>query len=233
MDSSTIVAIILIVVGLAIVLFSIILSEKYRYKDDDKEEDMSKLSNSMLAKQEDEISDFTNQKMTAINEYYSFVVEEIDKKHRELLFLYHMISEKEKDVQKSVQDASLIMNEIMTEREKLKKQLEQFHKSSQLQISQEGNTLQENKPIKENKIPQENKPLQDNVKVVYRDVYDSNVTHTLDNKGDDNDQEITSNNEIILELHKQGNSVKEIAYKLGLGIGEVKLVIDLFSEVNR
>ncbi len=38
-----------------------------------------------------------------------------------------------------------------------------------------------------------------------------------------------NNNERILELHKQGKSNVSIAKELGLGVGEVKLVIDLFE----
>ncbi len=41
-----------------------------------------------------------------------------------------------------------------------------------------------------------------------------------------------NNNERILELHKAGKSNMAIAKDLGLGIGEVKLVIDLFEGAN-
>ena len=45
--------------------------------------------------------------------------------------------------------------------------------------------------------------------------------------GDDQDQ-TGNNNEKILKMHKAGKSNMAIAKELGLGIGEVKLVIDLF-----
>ena len=38
-----------------------------------------------------------------------------------------------------------------------------------------------------------------------------------------------NSNDRILELHKAGKSNMAIARELGLGIGEVKLVIDLFK----
>lgn len=41
-----------------------------------------------------------------------------------------------------------------------------------------------------------------------------------------------NSNERILELHKAGKSNMAIARELGLGIGEVKLVIDLYQEVR-
>ena len=38
-----------------------------------------------------------------------------------------------------------------------------------------------------------------------------------------------NSNEMIRKLHEQGKSNMQIAKELGLGVGEVKLVIDLFS----
>ena len=38
-----------------------------------------------------------------------------------------------------------------------------------------------------------------------------------------------NSNEAILKLHKEGKSNMAIARELGLGVGEVKLVIDLFK----
>lgn len=38
-----------------------------------------------------------------------------------------------------------------------------------------------------------------------------------------------NSNDIILELYKNGESIIEIAKQLGLGVGEVKLVIDLYQ----
>ena len=42
-------------------------------------------------------------------------------------------------------------------------------------------------------------------------------------------QEGQNNNEKILEMHRQGKSTVAIAKELGLGVGEVKLVIDLYK----
>ena len=38
-----------------------------------------------------------------------------------------------------------------------------------------------------------------------------------------------NNNDEILRLHREGKSKVAIAKELGLGVGEVKLVIDLFE----
>ncbi len=43
-------------------------------------------------------------------------------------------------------------------------------------------------------------------------------------------EDVRNNNERILKLYREGRTVLEIARELGLGTGEVKLVIDLFRE---
>ena len=43
-------------------------------------------------------------------------------------------------------------------------------------------------------------------------------------------EEGQNNNEKILRMHRQGISTVAIARELGLGVGEVKLVIDLFKD---
>lgn len=47
------------------------------------------------------------------------------------------------------------------------------------------------------------------------------------------DQEVSNNNSKILNMSKDGQSAREIAKNLGLGVGEVQLVIDLFEGGRR
>lgn len=50
---------------------------------------------------------------------------------------------------------------------------------------------------------------------------------------DENTSDGQNNNERILKLHRQGKSKVAIAKELGLGVGEVKLVIDLFQNQQK
>ena len=43
------------------------------------------------------------------------------------------------------------------------------------------------------------------------------------------DQEIVNHNESILKLYDQGKDILQIARELKLGMGEVKLVVDLYK----
>ena len=61
-----------------------------------------------------------------------------------------------------------------------------------------------------------------------------NTSDTRSNKIEvmfDSDSNGMNNNDRILSLHKEGKSNMAIAKELGLGIGEVKLVIDLFEGI--
>lgn len=62
-----------------------------------------------------------NDKILELNDYHSFIQEEIEKKHKELLFLYQMISDKEKTVRS-----------IQVELEQLKNSLEHMTVDSQI-----------------------------------------------------------------------------------------------------
>lgn len=124
------------------------------------------------------IQETAAEKIKSLNEYSSLVLEEIEKKHKELLFMYQLISDKEKSLDKK---STIVFNES---------------------IKNINTTLEKTKNEK-NDIKQ---------------------TSTID-------KEKFNYNNKILELHNKGLSVKDIAKKLKLGIGEVKLVIDLFKEV--
>ena len=54
---------------------------------------------------------------------------------------------------------------------------------------------------------------------------DTDFEDTMDEEFEAN----SNSNEIILEMHRNGNSIIDIAKQLGLGVGEVKLVIDLYQ----
>ena len=53
---------------------------------------------------------------------------------------------------------------------------------------------------------------------------------------EENEEEVKSldaNKDIILEMHKSGLSILEIAKNLGLGVGEVKLIVDLYQGAKK
>ena len=72
-------------------------------------------------------------------------------------------------------------------------------------------------------------PEAENVKVLPEDAMATGVPEVAVSLNEAGDNGGRNNNERILELHKAGKSNMAIAKELGLGLGEVKLVIDLFE----
>lgn len=69
----------------------------------------------------------------------------------------------------------------------------------------------------------------ENVKIIPADAVPAEVPEVAVSLKEEDGHGGRNNNERILELHKIGKSNMAIAKELGLGIGEVKLVIDLFE----
>lgn len=161
-----------------------------------------------VEKTERSLERISNEKITAVSEFSNTVLEDIHKGHQEIMFLYDMLHEKQKNVletAKEIERARAIAKETKDELE---------------------NTVQE----------AANMEVQEAVTMVKAEASqasdvseaDSDGTFPKDTEGNGAGEE-TNNNEKILEMHRQGKSNVAIARELGLGVGEVKLVIDLFE----
>ncbi len=249
-----------------------------------------------MEKTERSLDRITNEKMMAVNEYSDTVLNEINKNHKEVVFLYDMLNDKHENlkdtvsevdkkttiVKQAMMDAEITARETKDAAEEAKGAAEEAAKSAveamnntrgtaldrlrELQstpekteapaevgyddsfspivaerLDEDGNPL----PLKPARKKRTTKPKVKEEAVVLgdaADMADVNLKSNLDlikspdipnlNFGDDpigKAQGGRNNNERILELHTMGKSNMAIAKELGLGIGEVKFVIDLFE----
>jgi len=141
----------------------------------------------------------TNEKIMAISEYSNTVLDSMNKTHNEILFLYNMLNDKHSD---------------LTD---LASQLQQFSdkmRSTQTEVLQ--NITEAAKELEHTQKPQ-------------RTVEPGNAEEApLRRKQIPEEKEESSHSIGILSLHRQGMSQVEIARELGLGLGEVMLVIGLY-----
>ena len=220
----TAVEITLIIVGIVFLLVSFLVQEKLSPKDIESITNLSenelkiiveKQLNNANDQVEDAITDVvedktettkralekeTNEKIMAIDEYSNTVLESMNKTHNEILFLYSMLNDKH------------------TELTDLAAQLQQFSE----QMKHTENEVLENLALAAQDVRQkvnETKPIDENEVIL--------ASLGTDAKGTEQDQ--INHNDRILMLHQQGLSDVEIARELGLGLGEVKLVIGLFK----
>ena len=155
---------------------------------------------------ERELSKVSNEKIMAVSEYSDTVLAEIDKNHKEAMFLYDMLNDKHKDIGRTIDLATDFKGLDDIAEETFETNTPVAEVPAYETTSAETQTADLN-PVKETKSG----TLQMN---------QTDISFMQDGG---------NNNERILELHKQGKSNVSIAKELGLGVGEVKLVIDLFE----
>lgn len=169
----------------------------------------------------------TNEKMMAINEYSDTVMTEIHKNHEEAVFLYDMLNNKHAQVKTTAAE----LNQTI----KLSKQTQSAVKSKNVEKESKAAEKETSKKDVVSKEKTEETVTAKEVfeEVSFEPIEMKDTAPTIDTTGIEmmfaSDGSESNSNDQILELHKAGKSNMAIARELGLGIGEVKLVIDLFE----
>ena len=178
---------------------------------------MEETSEDALEKAERSLERLTNEKIMAVNEYSDTVLQEIHKNHEEAMFLYDMLNNKHANIKDTVSkmDKAVKAAENKTAENKAAENKAAADKNAvdKTAADKTAGTMAEEKTADtsqtESLIQPENSP-----EIGF-------MGETV--------QEGQNNNEKILEMHRQGKSTVAIAKELGLGVGEVKLVIDLYK----
>jgi len=189
--------------------------------------------NYAMEKTERSMDRISNEKMMAVSEYSDTVLDQISKSHEEVVFLYDMLNDKHENLKETVAEATKAASDV-AEAAKAASDVKDTIK--------EVNTTPpktKNKPVPVIKT-EPVKPIE--VMPEDEDTDEEFLEEEWEDFEEDEDiddgPEISFNartpgsrnsNERILELHKAGKSNMAIAKELGLGVGEVKLVIDLFK----
>lgn len=143
----------------------------------------------------------------AISEYSDTVLNSMNKSHEEIIFMYDMLNDKQERITEIVKEMQAMESAITQMEEALDEKIEQVGEEVQRQI--ELTKVKEEMPT-EPEISME-EALQTQLSAQEED-------KTL---GD---------NQEILSLFNEGMTEVDIAKKLGRGLGEIKLVLGLFSE---
>lgn len=267
----------LLTIGLIVIVASFVFSSKsdgdtiHNVKDvtftDKQKEDIKKQIMDILDEQIENVKEQTeisldklsNQKMLEMNEYSDTILQEINRNHNEVMFLYDMLNEKKKEINNTVRDMNVTKKEIEKSKTVPKKQTVidsikdmsedtgGFMASEELLRGEQKDVDTRKKDIL-NQLDAVVEAVSDDVsadleavekkpkkrtstgRTAAKRMKETVKKETLreDNR-DPKAFETGNNNEKILQLSKEGKSNVEIAKELGLGIGEVKLVIDLFK----
>lgn len=145
----------------------------------------------------------TNEKIMAISEYSDTVLETMNKTHNEIMFLYSMLNDKHAE-----------MTEFAGA---LQKYTEPAKVAAQEYISRKAET----DAYSEKNMEQEHTVSMPAIEKAPSQVQDIDGTQ---------ESTFINKNEQILQLHKDGKNDVEIAKTLDCGLGEVKLVLGLYKE---
>ena len=179
---------------------------------------MDQQVDSRLSDVETRLAEIVNQKTLALGDYAVSVNEEIDRNHKEVVFLYDMLSDKQKEIMTTVNMVDEYKKEI----------------ASMVQEQAAQNIVRDSQPaqppIEENAEAadpvqvQENAENETDLEEAMREMEETPIPEDAKEVLENSD-----NKDMILEMHKAGLSILEIAKHLGLGVGEVKLVVDLYQ----
>ncbi|MCR5373744.1 MAG: hypothetical protein K6E39_00015 [Lachnospiraceae bacterium] len=136
----------------------------------------------------------STEKLMSISEYSDGVLEQINKAHQEIMFLYSMLNDKHSE-----------LTSFATELSSLKTDVQAFNDRT-AELLKEQTMVSEKAAMPEEII--ETEPT-----------VEEEIDPSL----------VKNHNELILEAYKEGQDEVDIARSLGLGIGEVRLVIDLYK----
>lgn len=168
---------------------------------------LSDVSEEVIVHTDDTLSKISNEKIMAVSEFSDQILEKINRNHDEVIFLYNMLNDKEKELKSAVR-------EIDTSKKKVQDILDSKEKNPNSHTTKEKKAPTSSKPVTQ--AAQIEKSIKELTKV------------SSEEETPTNSISINSNSQ-ILTLYSQGKSVIEISKLLGLGQGEVKLVIDLFK----
>lgn len=180
---------------------------------------LSERTDKIIEETDDYLSKVANEKILSVNEFSKQVMEKLEVNHKEVVFLYNMLNEKEAELKDTVsqihdaeKDAVLLMKELEEKKalfletaNTLPKNMERVATGPLVNNPMEVTLVQEPNP-------EEKKAMQRKTGQEEKDEYS-----------------VENNTNEILALHRQGKSVIEISKLLGLGQGEVRLVVDLYG----
>lgn len=194
---------------------------------------ISEKTEEVIEKTDDYLSRVANEKIMSVDEFSKQILERLDKNNSDVVFLYNMLAETKEEVKTVIADAGKVRESLQAETEKAVKSMEAVAVTEPLPAVRQTKKPAAKKSAAKaaaEKTPAEKAPAEK--KTVRKAAPPDNIA-VLPELTVVAEQENGTDTDLpkgkILELHKKGKSVREISRELGMGQGEVKLVIDLYG----
>lgn len=180
--------------------------------------------NYAIEKAERSLERISNEKIMAVSEYSDTVLEDINKNHNEVMFLYDMLNDKHQNIKSTVSQVEKTVKEAEKTAKKAVKEAESAKIAEDTKekeaVSQKTSDFKVLTPQKVSEAVPAKKVIKS---AAAAEPPELDISFMKEGNKSGN------NNERILQMHNDGKSNVAIAKELGLGVGEVKLVIDLFE----
>lgn len=201
-------------------------------------------------KTERSLERISNEKIMAVNEYSDTVLDEINKNHKEVMFLYDMLNNKHDDLISTVSEATAVAKAAKENAEEAKNAAEAAHESTveaEAAVSNFKSLTPEtvdaatlgsvpSAAAEDAAKPAEGEPkirtlkwAEFAIEKADEDLEQKGITLPDPSEMGENKSEQTVQEQVIA-LHKLGQSDVEIARSLGMGVGEVSLIIGLHAK---
>ncbi len=179
---------------------------------------VSEKTEEVIIKTDDYLSQVANEKIMSVDEFSKQILERMDKNNSDIMFLYNMVSDTKEELKGEIAKAERV-------KEALKRTVEE----------KEGTVPEKKTAVKLQPVASASKaaPKKPTVKKETEEPKSTDDIAALLAATVTMEQNVTSDGDLpkekILALYKEGKSVRDISRELGMGQGEVKLVIDLYG----
>ena len=181
-----------------------VLERKLKNADDKIDEAIDTAIDDSIHKVERSLDRETNEKIMAINSYSDTVMDDMNKSHDEIMFLYSMLNDRHAE-----------LTEMSGKLQDLLKRMDDVHEKQEI-------------------VERVEEQAKEKLKQAGREILADDMEEDNKESGKEDDfaetcEEQINHNNNILTLFNEGKTTIEIAKQLGLGVGEVKLVLDLYK----
>lgn len=182
-------------------------------------------SEETVIKTDDYLSKLSNEKIISVNDFSKQILEKIETNHKEVVFLYDMLNQKEDEIKQTVQQFDL-------EKDELKEVIEDVIRlTKQIRSSMKTDSTGETTVVKTKKTEQKKVPTKPVANTQFKI---TEPIEAIENQSDGQFEFVEMlpadrQKEEVLKMHRQGKSVLEISKALGIGQGEVGLIIGLYG----
>lgn len=156
----------------------------------------------------------TNEKIMAINEYSDTVIEKMNKTHNEIMFLYSMLNDKHTELTSFTSDLTQQLQDFKSQEEEM----------TNYYISQ----LKQVQPQYTAAVPAA-EPVQPQTQAAEPAAALDDETQAIENEQPSESEDEVNVRDEILKLYEEGKDSVAIAKKLGMGVGEVRLILGLYK----